>query len=220
MSLKNFTEGFGPDLKFITSLSTILYAYECHAGIFPVISGLVNPTQERVNTVFKRATIINVVSYIIITLAGYFTQPQHTPDLILEREKLDTDYLMTLGLILFSITIMTKIGALFNCLRSLLLNFLKYDVDNYPNNVNYLLIFIVFSITTFIAAMFQNISDYISLISSFYGLFIAVVMPGLIYIKSSDAPQLNKSLALCLIIALCSIGAITIYFTLKKMFNF
>lgn len=221
INIMDFTEGFGPDLKFITSLSTILYAYECHAGIFPVISGLVNPTQERVNTVFKRATIINVVSYIIITLAGYFTQPQHTPDLILEREKLDnTDYLMTLGLILFSITIMTKIGALFNCLRSLLLNFLKYDVDNYPNNVNYLLIFIVFSITTFIAAMFQNISDYISLISSFYGLFIAVVMPGLIYIKSSDAPQLNKSLALCLIIALCSIGAITIYFTLKKMFNF
>ena len=98
--------------------------------------------------------------------------------------------------------------------------FEKFINNNYPNNVNYLLIFIVFSITTFIAAMFQNISDYISLISSFYGLFIAVVMPGLIYIKSSDAPQLNKSLALCLIIALCSIGAITIYFTLKKMFNF
>ena len=75
---------------------------------------MTNPTKERVNTVFRRATIINAISYIIITLAGYLTQPEHTPDLILEREKISySDYLMTFGLILFSLTIMTKIGALF-----------------------------------------------------------------------------------------------------------
>ena len=34
-------KGFGPDLKFIQSISTIIYAYECHAGIFPVISSKV-----------------------------------------------------------------------------------------------------------------------------------------------------------------------------------
>lgn len=214
----DFGPGFGPDLKFITSISTIIYAYECHAGIFPVISSLTNPTEERVNKVFKRATIINVVSYIIITLSGYLSQPQHTPDLILEREKIsDSDYLMTLGLILFSITIMTKIGALFNCLRSLLLNVMKFDQENYPTTVNILLIFIVFSITTFIAATFQNISDYISLISSFYGLFIAVVMPGIIYIKNDEKPLKRKYLALVFIIIFCSIGAVTVSFTLKKI---
>ena len=91
----DFRPGFGPDLKFITSISTIIYAYECHAGIFPVISSLSNPTEERVNSVFKRATIINAISYVIITLAGYLSQPSHTPDLILEREKIsDSDYLM------------------------------------------------------------------------------------------------------------------------------
>ena len=151
----DFRPGFDHDLKFITSISTIIYAYECHAGIFPVMSSLSNPTEERVNSVFKRATIINAISYVIITLAGYLSQPSHTPDLILEREKIsDSDYLMTLGLILFSLTIMTKIGALFNCLRSLILNALKYDLDNYPTSVNIVLILIVFSFTTFIAAIF------------------------------------------------------------------
>ena len=217
----DFRPGFGPDLKFITSISTIIYAYECHAGIFPVISGLSNPTQERVNTVFKRASIINGVSYVIITLAGYLSQPSHTPDLILEREKIsDSDYLMTLGLILFSLTIMTKIGALFNCLRSLILNAMKYDLDNYPTSVNLILIFTVFSITTFIAATFQNISDYISLISSFYGLFIAVVMPGIIYIKSNNKPFYKKYFAFLFILIISLIGSFTIYFTLKKIFNF
>ena len=213
----DFRPGFGPDLKFITSISTIIYAYECHAGIFPVISGLSNPTRDRVNSVFKRATIVNVVSYIIITLSGYLSQPQHTPDLILEREKIsDSDYLMTLGLILFSITIMTKIGALFNCLRSLLLSIMKFDQENYPTSINILLIFIVFSITTFIAATFQNISDYISLISSFYGLFIAVVMPGIIYIKNEENPKNKKYLALAFITIFCLIVAVTVFFTLKK----
>ena len=45
----DFRPGFGPDLKFITSISTIIYAYECQAGIFSVISGLSNPTEKKVN---------------------------------------------------------------------------------------------------------------------------------------------------------------------------
>lgn len=61
----NFSAGFKSDLKFITSISTIIYVYECHAGIFPVISSLNNPNKIRVNTVFKKATIINAISYIL-----------------------------------------------------------------------------------------------------------------------------------------------------------
>lgn len=221
INILDFGPGFEKDLKFITSISTIIYAYECHASIFPAIASLTNPTEERVNTVFKRAASINGISYVIITLAGYLSQPRHTPDLILEREKIsDTDYLMTLGLILFSLTIMTKIGALFNCLRSLILNVMKYDLENYPTSINIILIITVFSLSTFVAATFQNISDYISLIGSFYGMFIAVVMPGIIYIKFDDRPMYKKYLALAFIAVFCSIGALTVYFTLEKIFRF
>ena len=73
-----------------------------------------------------------------------------------------------------------------------------------------------------IAAMFQNIADYISLNGSFYGLFIAVIMPGIIYIKSNNHSifHIKNILAMIFILALCSIGALTIYFTLKKIFEF
>jgi hypothetical protein len=70
--------------------------------------------------------------------------------------------------------------------------------------------------------MFQNIADYISLNGSFYGLFIGVIMPGIIYIKSNDHSifHIKNILAMIFILALCSIGALTIYFTLKKIFEF
>ena len=63
----DYSQGFAHDLKFISSIYTIIYAYECHAGIFPVISSLSDPTKERVNYVLKTSSIINTVSYIIIT---------------------------------------------------------------------------------------------------------------------------------------------------------
>ena len=202
-------------------MSTILYAYECHAGIFPVISSLSEPTKERVNSVLKTSSIINTVSYIIITLVGYLSQPSHTPEIILEREKIsDSDYLMTLALILFSFTIMAKIGALFNCLRGLLLNAMKFDLDNYPNGINFILILFVFSFTTFVAATFQNISDYISLFNTFYRILIAVVIPAIIYIKSNDKPFYKKYFAFVFILIICLIGFFTVYFTLKKIFRF
>ena len=223
INLFNLSKGFGPDLKFIQSLSTIIYAYECHAGIFPVISSLNNPTRARVQKVFRNATLANVIAYIIITLAGYLSQPENTPDLVLEREKIyKNDLLMTVGLGLFSIILSTKISASYNCLRALILNLLKYDPVNYPNSINLLLTIIILPATTFVAAMFQNIADYISLNGSFYGLFIAVIMPGIIYIKTNNHSifHIKNLLAMIFILALCSIGALTIYFTLKKIFEF
>ena len=219
----DFSVGFGPDLKFIQSISTCIFAFECHAAIFPVISSLTNPTRQRLQKVFRNATTINIIAYILITLAGYLSQPENPPDLVLEREKISSnDYLMTIGLCLFSITLSTKISASYNCFRALLLNILRYDLKNYPNSINLVLTISTLTITTFVAAMFQNISDYISLIGSFYGLFIAVIMPGIIYIKMSPNPlfSLKNIIVIIFIVVLCSIGTLTIYFTLKKIFNF
>ena len=47
-----FSNGFDFDLKFIQSISTKIYAYECHAGIFPSISSLKNPNRFSVQKVF------------------------------------------------------------------------------------------------------------------------------------------------------------------------
>ena len=46
------------------------------------------PTRKRVQKVFRRATLLDIICYLIIGFSGYLSQPQNTPDLILERDKI------------------------------------------------------------------------------------------------------------------------------------
>ena len=99
-------------MQFLQSISTIIYAFACHVGVFPVLNILCNPTRKRVQKVFRRATLLDIVCYLIIGFSGYLSQPQNTPDLIVERDKIfNKDYLMTLGQMLFIFTLIAKICA-------------------------------------------------------------------------------------------------------------
>ena len=120
--------GFGKDLQFFQSISTIIYAFACHVGVFPVLNSLHNPTRKRVQKVFRRATLLDIIVYLIIGFSGYLSQPEHTPDLILERDKIfNNDFLMTIGQMLFIFTLVAKICANYNGLRTTLLILMNYD---------------------------------------------------------------------------------------------
>ena len=210
--------GFGKDMQFLQSISTIIYAFACHVGVFPVLNSLHNPTRKRVQKVFRRATLLDIVCYLIIGFSGYLSQPEHTPDIILERDKIfNNDFFMTIGQMLFIFTLIAKICANYNGLRTTLLIMLGYDPIEYPNNVNLMITVISLGITTFIAAIFQKISDYISLIGSFCSVFIAVVMPGMIYIKDNDKQitSLKNILAILFVIILSIFGLFTSFCTIR-----
>jgi len=214
--------GFGKDLQFFQSISTIIYAFACHVGVFPVLNSLHNPTRKRVQKVFRRATLLDIIVYLIIGFSGYLSQPEHTPDLILERDKIfNNDFLMTIGQMLFIFTLVAKICANYNGLRTTLLILMNYDPIEYPNNINYIMTILSLGITTFIAAIFQKISDYISLIGSFCSVFVAVVMPGMIYIKDNDQSiaSLKNILAILFVIVLSLFGLITSFCTIRSIFE-
>jgi len=214
--------GFGKDLQFFQSISTIIYAFACHVGVFPVLNSLHNPTRKRVQKVFRRATLLDIICYLIIGFSGYLSQPQNTPDLILERDKIfNNDFLMTIGQMLFIFTLVAKICANYNGLRTTLLILLNYDPIEYPNNVNFIMTVTSLGITTFIAAIFQKISDYISLIGSFCSVFVAVVMPGMIYIKDNDSSitSIKNILAILFVIVLSLFGLLTSFCTIRGIFE-
>ena len=58
--------------------------------------------------------------------------------------------------------------------------------------MNFILTISILIITTFIAILFQSISSYISLIGGFCSVIIAVLIPGLIYIKGLNELKSNK----------------------------
>ena len=190
--------GFGKDLHFFQSISTIIYAFSCHVGVFPVLNSLHNPTRKR--------------------FSGYLSQPEHTPDLIIERDKIfNNDFLMTIGQVLFIFTLVAKICANYNGLRTTLLILFNYDPIEYPNNINLIMTVFSLGITTFIASIFQKISDYISLIGSFCSVFVAVVMPGMIYIRDNDQKitSLKNILAILFVIILSLFGLLTSFCTIR-----
>ena len=218
INVMDVSPGFGKDLQFFQSISTIIYAFACHVGVFPVLNSLHNPTRKRVQKVFRRATLLDIVCYLIIGFSGYLSQPENTPDLIVERDKIfKNDFLMTIGQILFIFCLIAKICANYNGLRTTLLILMNYDPIEYPNNVNFVMTVISLGITTFIAVIFQKISDYISLIGSFCSVFVAVVMPGMIYIKDNDKKitSLTNILAIIFVVIVSGFGLLTSYSTIN-----
>ena len=220
----NFSDiklGFGKNMELFQSITTIIYAFECHSGLFSVLSNLEKPSKIRVQKVFKNAILIDVVSCIIIALSGYLSQPFNTPELIIERHTIfKHDILMIIGLILFLFTLITKVGANYNGFRITILNLFKYDTVNYPNHFNIAITFLTLNFTTFITAYLKkNITHYLNIVGTFCSIVVVIIIPGMIYIKGNDNPiyHWKNILAMIFIFVIVSIGMISLFCVMQKL---
>ena len=214
--------GLKGDMKLLQSIVTVFYAFSCHVGAFPVLQTLHNPIERRQKKVIRRAIYIDIISYLIIGASGYLTQPLKTPDLIIERDKLfNSDWIMTIGEICFILTLLAKISANYNALRSCILVLLGYDSYNFSKITNVIITVVTLIITTLISAIFQSISDYISLIGSFCTVLISFFIPGLVYIKGNDySIKHHKNILTIIFISIILILGLTSgFFTIKGIVN-
>ena len=214
--------GLKGDMKLLQSIVTVFYAFSCHVGAFPVLQTLHNPIERRQKKVIRRAIYIDIISYLIIGASGYLTQPLKTPDLIIERDKLfNSDWIMTIGEICFIVTLLAKISANYNALRSCILVLLGYDFYNFSKITNVIITVVTLIITTLISAIFQSISDYISLIGSFCTVLISFFIPGLVYIKGNDysIKHYKNILTIIFISIILILGLTSGFFTIKGIIN-
>ena len=116
---------------------------------------------------------------------------------------------------------MAKISANYNALRSCILVLLSYDTNNFPKIINIIITIVALMITTFIASIFQSISDYISLIGSFCTVLISFFIPGLVYIKGNDYPlkHYKNILAIIFISLVLILGLTSGFFTIKGIID-
>ena len=222
LNIYDITVGFTKDQAFFKSIATLFYAYSCQIGAFPVMSTLKNNTKRRINKVFRRAIIIDMVCYFFIGITGYLTQPIETPDLIIERKCIFThDLYMTIGQGLFILTLITKIPANYNAQRVSLLSLMGYDPRDFPNWLNFVITATCLALSTLVCVAYQEITDYISLIGSFCSVIISFLIPGLVYAKGNGEGKSLKNISIlgvCIFlscIGFCS-GILTILSIIQK----
>ena len=76
------------DMNLLTSFSLVFFAYTCQMALLPVYSELVNPNFRRIDKVIKRALGVDMVFYLAIASAGYFSTFNATSDVVIQRDAL------------------------------------------------------------------------------------------------------------------------------------
>lgn len=179
-------------IPFFGGTATVFYLYSCHAGAFPVFKTLENNTTRRINTVFWRSILLDIVFYVIIATASFITSPIDSPDIILYRQNLsgfDPDYFILLA----------KFGLIFNTFFSTPANYEVFRLSFFElvwgntiitDKKNIIVTATVLVLVTIIGAVYDQILEYFELIGGFCTVIYCIFIPGLIYAQN---PKIRKS---------------------------
>lgn len=59
--------------------ASLIFSFVNHQLIFPLMYDLKNPTKKRMDKIFLRVHLTEVISYIVVGMAGYLLLVQHIP---------------------------------------------------------------------------------------------------------------------------------------------
>lgn len=206
----NIGSGFNNHLYFFRGTATVFFAFTCHVGAFPVYKTLKDNSSRRINKVFQRSILLDLIIYIFVGISGFLTQPINTPPLIIDREKFFTnDIFMIVARLLIALNLILSTPANYNAFRLSILETVwgTSEVDNYRN----LIITIpTLLITCLIGALYNKITSYINILGGFCSVVIAFLFPGLLYLKNNDMPLTHPKniITILIIFILCTIGFI------------
>lgn len=127
----NILPAFNTEYHFFKATATILFAYNCHFGAFPVYDQLANNNVRRTEKVLFRSTVLDCTFFLIVGISGYITQPYNTPELIISRQgmKDSKDYIMTFCKIAMALVLVVKIPVNYNSFRISFLNLVFKDTQ-------------------------------------------------------------------------------------------
>jgi len=136
--------------------------------------------------VFKRSIILDTVLYVIIGITGYLSVPYGVPPLIINRISIfNNDFAMIIARLGIAITLMLTLPANYNAFRLSLLEQL-YGNTELSDKKNLLITIPTILISAFIAILYDQILNYISILGGFCSVIIAFVFPGILYIKTNE----------------------------------
>ena len=218
----DISKGFTSELNFFTAIATVFFVYTCHTGVFPVYKGLNNKTEKTVNTVFFRSILLDLIIYLSIAICGFITDPITPEPLIIFRKSIfKNDIFMNIAKIALALDLYLCIPANYNSLRASFF-ILVFNTSDIETGKNIIVTYSVMLSATFIAAIFEDILSYISLLGGFFCSIIFFLVPGaLMVLTSKEKVSSPKNIFRIIIISILIIigftaGVLTVIRLLSK----
>ena len=204
----DISKGFTKELNFFTGMATVFFVFSCHPGAFPVFKSLRNNIPKRINTVFFRSILLDLIIYLFMAICGFLTDPLSKESLIIFRKSIfKNDIFMTIAKISLALDLYLSIPANYNSLRAsfFLLIFQTDKIDTFRNII---VTFPILLLATLIGAIFEDILSYISLLGGFFCSVICFLIPGCLMVTTSKEKilSLRNIIRIVILGILCLIG--------------
>lgn len=126
----------------------------------------------------------------MIGLTGYFTEPIDTPKLIVDRRNyFSSDWVFTIGKILFAFSVLFSYINNYFCARISIVNIIYKDEEEFEERHNYYITGIFIALTTTIACLYSQATDYMSIIGGLLATIISNFFPTIMWIKTNELPK-------------------------------
>jgi amino acid permease len=217
----DLSKGFTSDFNFCTGMATVFFTYASHTGVFPIYKVLKKKTRSRINSVFFRSVLLNSIIFLLIAFCGFITDPLSTESLVVFRKSIfKNDIFMNIAKISLAIDLYLCIPTNYNCLRSSFF-ILFFGSDNIENGKNIILTYSVILSAAFIAAIYEDISSYLSLLGGFFCSIICFLFPGVLIVMSSGQKIFSciNIIRIIFVSILCIIGFTAAIVTIIKVFS-
>ena len=137
--------------------------------------------------VIRRSIITNIFIFITVVISGYFTCPINTPDLIIQRKKIinGPDYLMSIGRLALSFTIIMKLPSNYASLRITIFDKIWNNTE-ISNRKNIIVTFITIFFCYTISVLYIKISDYIKILGGVCSTLVGFLFPAMLITRTNN----------------------------------
>ena len=198
-------------LKYLDTLSIFLFGFICHMGIFPVYKSMKRPNRRRMLKILGRAVILEVVLYILIALAGFFSliTDKTYPSIFIVRGDLISfagrDYFAIVSMILFLFCLTGQAAMLYYLIR-LSMRSMFFDNKEVSFMKDAIITFGFYSISNLLTFFVDDIVTIVGILGGFCAVNLCYVIPIMIYVSSNKFDKLHyRNITAILVMGLVSL---------------
>lgn len=206
--------------KWLNSAGVFLFGFCNHNGLFQILLDLHRHTEERSNKVIRRSAILEIVLYLSLGFAGFFSFFYDCEPTFITRKNLvsfPNDYFMDLAKWALIVCLLCVMAIDYNIMR-LSFSTLLFKGETPSFKIDFTITVVTYILSNIVVYFTKNITDILGIIGGVNTVVISFLCPFIINIKldknSKFHPQNIFNYLVILIISLVGVGS-TVYSFMK-----